>query len=272
MSNENDDQIIETTEEPLQQYLKEQAGVSASNASKKSNKTVQPFRPINRQPLALLTALDDGSREQGETIRIRTSKFTIGREKGDFTVPFDGDISGRHVELRCQKINDRFRWYLFDLKSRNGTFIRAVRSSLFRNTEVILGGRRYLFQLPASNEQLPETQGLQTQSYRAPTRSVLEQFTPQLIELGVRDREPNSNAIGGEEVLLGADDRCQVKIDGDALLSPKHVRFFQDKRKRWMIEDQKSLNGVWVRINKFAMERPTEFQLGQQRFRFQPSI
>jgi hypothetical protein len=38
-----------------------------------------------------------------------------------------------------------------------------------------------------------------------------------------------------------------------------------------MIDDQKSLNGVWIRIKKFAMDKPAEFQLGQQRFRFQPS-
>jgi len=123
MSHELDEQIIETTEEPLQQYLKEQAGVPASLSKQTATAKTQPFRPFNRQPLALLTILDDGSREDGETIRIRKSKFAIGREKGDFTIPFDGDISGRHAELRCQKINDRFRWYLFDLKSRNGTFV-----------------------------------------------------------------------------------------------------------------------------------------------------
>ena len=136
MSHEYDEQIIETTEEPLQQYLKEQAGVLASPSKQTPTAITQPFRPVSRQPLALLTILDDGSREHGETIRIRKSKSTIGRDKGDFTLPFDGDISGRHVELRCQKINDRFRWYLLDLKSRNGTFVRAVRSSLFRDTEL----------------------------------------------------------------------------------------------------------------------------------------
>ena len=39
---------------------------------------------------------------------------------------------------------------------------------------------------------------MQTQSYRAPARSVLEQFAPQLIEQGIRDRDPVSYSIGDE--------------------------------------------------------------------------
>ncbi|MCA9158079.1 MAG: FHA domain-containing protein [Planctomycetales bacterium] len=267
-----DEQIIETTAEPLQQYLKVQAGVGANGVKSPKPTRTLPFRPLNRQPLALLTILDDGSREEGETIRIRDSKFSIGREKGNLTIPFDSDMSGQHVELCCQKLKGRFRWYLIDRKSTNGTFVRGMRASLFRDTELLLGSRRYLFRLPSASHALQETQGLQTQSYRAPQRTMLEQFVPQLSEVGVRDEEPVSFALGGSEMLLGSDSRCELSIEHDPFISPKHARFFQDEQQRWRIEDQKSLNGVWIRVNKFAMDKPTEFQLGQQRFRFQPSI
>jgi pSer/pThr/pTyr-binding forkhead associated (FHA) protein len=222
--------------------------------------------------LAVLTILDDGSRDAGETIRIRDSKFSIGREKGNLTLPFDSDLSGQHAELRCQKLQGQFRWYLIDRKSTNGTFVRGMRASLFRDTELILGSRRYLFHLPTASHTLQETQGLQTQSYRAPQRTMLEQFVPHLSEVGVSDDASVSFAIGGSEMILGGDSRCELVIDHDPCISPKHARFFQDERERWMIEDQKSLNGVWIRVNKFAIDKPTEFQLGQQRFRFLPSV
>lgn len=175
--------IIQTVAEPLQQYLQRRAAPPAPSESPAtaSSPNVMAFRPTNRQPLAMLTILDDGSRDEGETIRVRDSRLTIGREKGDLTIPFDADISGQHAELRCQKQKGRFRWFLIDRKSTNGTFVRAFRASLSRETELIIGGRRYLFQLPEPGNEVAETQALQTQAYRAPTRTLLEQFIPALI-------------------------------------------------------------------------------------------
>ena len=148
---------------------------------------VLAFRPTNRQPLALLTILDDGSRDDGETIRIRDARVSIGREEGDLTLPFDPDISRQHAELRCQQQKGRFRWYLIDKKSTNGTFVRAFRASLSKESELIIGGRRYLFQLPEPGQEATETKALQTQAYRAPSRTILEQFVPRLTEAGVAD-------------------------------------------------------------------------------------
>lgn len=263
--------IIQTVAEPLQQYLKHatQPSEPPSQPAQRLGSTL-PFRPSNRQPLAILTVLDDGSRDTGETIRIRDSKFTVGREKGDLTLPFDVDLSAHHAELRCQKQKGRFRWFLIDKKSTNGTFVRAVRASLSREVELILGGRRYLFQLPTSDNGAAETEALQTQAYRAPTRTMLEQFVPRLVETGVTDGEKRSFSLASE-TILGGDPVCQVVIDDDPFLSPRHARIYQDETERWMVEDQKSLNGVWIRVKKFAMDKQTEFQLGQQRFRFQPS-
>ncbi len=271
---DTDEPIIQTVAEPLQQFLQKKAVPQSPSTNSQSSETsqVRAFRPTNRQPLAMLTILDDGSREAGETIRLRDSKFTIGREKGDLIIPFDGDISGHHAELRCQKQKGRFRWYLIDRKSTNGTFVRAFRASLSRESELILGGRRYLFHLPQPGNEAMETAALQTQAYRAPTRTMLEQFVPRLTETGVLEENARSYSIGGNEIYLGGDPRCQIAIEDDPFISPKHARFYQDETERWMIEDQKSLNGVWIRIKKFAMDKQAEFQLGQQRFRFQPSV
>ncbi len=266
--------VIQTVAEPLQQYLQKKAAPQSQAADKESaspSPQVRAFRPTNRQPLARLTILDDGSREEGESIRIRDSRFTIGREKGDLKIPFDSDISSSHAELRCQKQKGRFRWYLIDRKSTNGTFVRAFRASLSRKSELIIGGRRYLFQLPELGNEAIETEALQTQAYRAPTRTMLEQFVPSLAETGVPEESARAFSIGGE-TTLGGDQRCQITIGGDPFVSPVHARFYQDETERWMIEDQKSLNGVWIRVKRFALDKQTEFQIGQQRFRFRPSV
>ncbi|MEM0925431.1 MAG: FHA domain-containing protein, partial [Planctomycetota bacterium] len=231
----------------------------------------RPYRPTNRQPLAALTVLDDGSRESGELIRLRVPKFVIGREKGDLTLPFDGDASGHHAELRCQKQKGRFRWYLIDRDSTNGTFVRAVRASLSRESELIIGGRRYCFQLPDSGSELAETAALQTHAYQAPGQTMLEQFVPRLIEAGTDEDSPNAFAIATESIL-GSDAKCQITIANDPLLNPTHARFYQNETERWMVEDQKSLNGTWIRVKRFPMDRRTEFQVGQQRFVFQPNF
>src|SRR6056297_120007 len=175
-----DEPIIQTVAEPVQELLKRQAALedegrpkaappqtdgsgSAKKPRTKSSKTVL-FRPTGRQPLALLTILDDGQREQGEKIRIRDSRVTIGREKGSVTIPFDADISSQHAELRCQQVKGKSRWYLVDLNSTNGTFLRAYRARLSRDMELICGSRRYRFQLPGDGEQLTETKAVETQA------------------------------------------------------------------------------------------------------------
>jgi hypothetical protein len=283
----DDEPVIQTVAEPLQQYLQKAAVPTAgppashlantqrspaSHATSSQSTGTHPFRPTNRQALAMLTILDDGSRDEGETVRIRDSRFAIGREKGNITIPFDADISGQHAELRCHKQKGRFRWFLIDLKSTNGSFIRAFRASLSHETELILGSRRYLFQLPEPGKEATETEALQTQAYRAPSRTILEQFVPRLTETGVNSDHARSFPVGGKEMLLGKDADCHATIDDDPLVSPKHARIYQDECNRWMIEDQRSLNGVWIRVRKFAMDKQTEFQLGQQRFRFQPNL
>ena len=45
-------------------------------------------------------------------------------------------------------------------------------------------------------------------------------------------------------------------------------RIFQDSRKRWIIEDNHSINGLWTRIDRASLDTDSQFQLGGQRFLF----
>lgn len=282
-----DEPIIQTVAEPVQELLKRQAALEdeakpkatpphvegpgpAQKPRAQSPKTVL-FRPTSRQPLALLTILDDGHREQGERIRIRDSRVTIGREKGSVTVPFDVDISSQHAELRCQKVRGKSRWYLLDLNSTNGTFLRAYRARLSRETELICGSRRYRFQLPGDRQQLGETKALETQAYQAPPRTMMQQFVPRLTEIGINgDSDSATFAIAASITCFGRSQSCEISVIDDPFLSPRHAIFTQDERGRWIIEDNNSLNGVWIRIKRMPLDQQAEFQIGQQRFCFQP--
>ena len=83
-----------------------------------------PFRPVVRPQMAVLVVLDDG-RTEGQTIRLRTDSFTIGRTEGDLTIPHDGMISRKHVTIHRRADKGRLRWVLEDLGSQNGTFVRV---------------------------------------------------------------------------------------------------------------------------------------------------
>lgn len=277
----HDEPIVQTVAEPLHQILKKAAAEAAGSpepepapAPAARTKPVAPktlaFRPTGRQPLATLTILDDGDRKEGELVRIRDSRLVIGRDEGDVRIPFDTDISGQHAELRCQAQGGKFQWYLIDLGSTNGTFLRAYRASLSKKMELVLGSRRYQFQLPENPVEDDDGDISETRRYQAPSRTLVEKFLPRLAEVGAADG--NSFSFGKPSLTFGRDASCDMCAPDDPFLSPRHARFYQDERGRWMVEDKKSLNGIWLKIRRLALSQPAEFQIGQQRFRFQPNV
>src|SRR5262249_22919793 len=81
-----------------------------------------PFRPSSRPSMAVLLVLDDGD-DEGEAIRLRGPSHVIGRVEGDLVIPHDGNISGRHAEIQRRLEGGKYRWYLRDLRSTNGTYV-----------------------------------------------------------------------------------------------------------------------------------------------------
>src|SRR5262245_38941904 len=88
-----------------------------------------PFRPNHRPPMAVLRACEDG-RDSGLTIHVYTEHFVIGRSEGDFVVEHDSAISSKHVEIVRRHDGARYQWFLKDLGSTNGTFIRVGKAVL----------------------------------------------------------------------------------------------------------------------------------------------
>lgn len=197
-----------------------------------------PYRPLHRAPMALLTVLHDG-RADGQVLPLRADRFVIGRAEGDLVIPHDAMMSARHAEIsRAQVQPGQWRWALTDLRSTNGTYVRAGHVLLPHDQEVLLGCKRYRFE---------------------------EQPEPALVELMIDGNGPRY-PLANHTQFVGRSPAESEVVLADPMVSPRHARVFRDARGRWVLENAGSLNGVWARVQRVTVEDTAQFQLGEQRF------
>ena len=220
--------------------------------------------------MATLTAFDDGSTNNGETFRLRRLRTTIGRSACDIAIPHDPDISAAHAEIVRREQDGGHQWHLVDLDSTNGTFVRVDRVILRNGRELLLGGRRFVFTCQDTISSAEPTDSAQSRATQKQTAAALRQIQ----RLGARLVEQTSGGTGsefplsGSRTLIGQDaEKCDFCLVYP-FLNDVHAQLSQDKQKRWVIKDQNSLNGVWVRMPTKLLDPGTEFLLGGQRFRF----
>lgn len=231
-----------------------------------------PFRPLYRQPIAVLCALDDGDQKTGENWRVRTARYVIGRVAGDVVIPNDPDLSGEHAAILCKQEHEAFRWYLKDLGSTNGTFLRVSRSILRDGKELLVGRRRYAFRAPtaAAMQSTPEenqSEPMPTRKFQALDARLVPPALPALVELTPAG-DGRELRLTTTDCLMGADGaQCPIRVEDDPFVDPVHARVYLDSKGRWTIDDRESLNGLWIRISEAPLDSTAEFQLGEQRFR-----
>jgi pSer/pThr/pTyr-binding forkhead associated (FHA) protein len=228
------------------------------------------FRPQRRPPMALLCIIDDG-RQTGEWLRLRGERFIIGREEGDLVIPQDAMISGRHAELSRRLEHGRQRWFLTDLQSTNGTYVRINHALLRHNQELLIGSHRYRFDAAPQGVAAPHNDLLSAEAQRV--RKTLDwqpvgatEFIPALVQFTAQGDGPRF-FLPRPENWLGRDAKCcTVPVANDVLLSPRHARFYRDSKSRWHVENAQSVNGTWLRIEQMVLQTTCQFQLGEQRF------
>ncbi|QVL32676.1 FHA domain-containing protein [Telmatocola sphagniphila] len=226
----------------------------------------QLFQPTNRPPMASLCVLDDLG-EDGTWHRLMKDRIVIGRTEGDIQIPHDAMISTKHAELIRQKNRENWRWILSDLGSTNGSFVRVGSGILHNRQEFLIGRTHYRFDsakgestVPAEKSQSGMTVSWQDTGALAMIPSIVE-LTPQ----GEGQRIP----ITTSEIWIGRDPHCQVIPKEDPFANGKHARIYRDAKGRWFIVNNKSLNGVWVRVEQIPLEGNCQFLLGEQRFKMQ---
>jgi hypothetical protein len=228
-----------------------------------------PYRPTARPPVAMLTMCDDG-KDDGAVIRILSHRFVIGRTEGDLRIEIDRRISGRHVEITLQTVAGRHhRWVLTDLESTNGLFVRVSCTRLADQSELLVGKGRYRFDAPRNLEGA-STKVFTKEHRRGETHPWHDDTTttqpPALTELV-------GNEIGNRVVLLkpeywiGSDAACPICRPHDPFCEPRHARVYRNARGVWQAENNKTQNGLWMRMSQVAVDSVVHFQIGEQRFR-----
>ena len=223
----------------------------------------EPYRPVIRPAVPILTVLDDGSVDEGEQIRIRKDSFVIGRSSGDLVIPNDATMSGRHAEIRLTTNRGQRQWTLHNLESVNGTFVRVGNATLGDDTIIILGSHRFRLQKPAFEE--PEQSGEDT--YRIDQPADSGKAWPTLTESAGK---PNCLRfpLQTPQVTIGRKGGgCHIQLD-DPLVATLHAELIADARGTWKLVGKKSRNGIWVNANATTLASCCFFQCGEQRFKF----
>jgi len=206
--------------------------------------SVEPLRPRARSPVALLIALDDDSDSQGETWRLRKSTTTIGRRATDILFPNDADISSLHATIeRSSTADSRWSWRLIDQNSTNGTFVAMSEIYLQPGRTVMIGGTALECLSPSS-----DNEGLR------------------LREIGAKQRE--FRIRGRKSITIGRIAKNADLVINDATINPCHA-IVRRAETGWVLEDQGSRNGIWMRVAEYEIDSDTRFILGEQRFLIQ---
>lgn len=233
-----------------------------------SHADTECYRPLRRPPMAVLQVFDDGLKSS-ESIRVRTTPFIIGREKGDLVLPHDRLISGSHAAIECTPSAGRAKWTLRDLGSANGTFVRVKQSLLEADREFTVARRRLRFVAPVVHDaaaDLSESQSdvRRTLSWSSLVRRKQPEGVPSLVE-ALPQGEGRRFPLLKSEQWIGRTRDCAVYLD-DPTVSPRHARVFKARDGKWCVEDANSLNGLWVRITSLPLSTGAFFLLGEQIF------
>ena len=185
-------------------------------------------------------------------------------------IPHDAGISGRHAEIGRRVADDRYRWYLRDLASTNGTFVRTLRAVLLDGQEFLIGGMRFRFDLDECQDEpggSPRKRRSPSLVRGRPLRNAesSDPATPSLVEIGPSGEETD-HRLSDPETWIGSDaEQCGIVVD-QPYVSPRHALVKNTRRGRWVIENVRSRDGTWLRIHEIELGRGAQFQCGEQRF------
>lgn len=229
-----------------------------------------PYRSPYRWSAPRVVICDDGSLEQGETVYVRSDKLVIGRTQGDVVIGHDIAMSGSHAEIARRDFGGKYAWVLRDLGSSNGTLARVKAITLKPGTTVMLGSKRYRFELSSLGLPQAATFDETNTALLTDLRGIAADAFPALVEnvlpgAGVAARYPLRTSLvtvgrpGGHGNGIEIDDPCIAKY---------HAVITRDYTGAWQMESQPSINGVWVKIDSVRLTDNCYFQCGEQRFRF----
>lgn len=221
------------------------SGTSEEHPDAANRQQTKRYRPAARAPTALLRMYDD-DQVGGELFRIRKPRIAIGRSRGDILVPHDSLMSGEHaaVERNETEASGKWEWTLRDLNSTNGIYVKARKIRLRIGDQLLIAGQAVQL-LPGEANDPP----------------YLQQARP--------DGSGDRLILSGSQYWLGRDrEVCTAFMSDQPMLDAQFARLLKRADGRWTIWSGRSLNGLWIRVDKVKLADGSAFQLGEQRFSF----
>jgi len=209
----------------------------------------------------LVAILKDGS--DGRTFPLASDQVDVGRTEGDIVLPDDPYLSPRHARLAHRPEG----WFLRDLDSVNGIFVRIREPVDLADGDMLLIGQQVLRFETLSDGELPLGP--------ASLNGTLVFGTPEVPRI-VRLVQYTTEGVGRDvhylyrdETVLGRENGDIVFTD-DPFLSRRHAAITIDRgARRFVLRDLGSSNGTAIR---FAGERKLangdQFRVGRHLFRF----
>jgi pSer/pThr/pTyr-binding forkhead associated (FHA) protein len=217
---------------------------------------------VNGPPLPHLAVISqDGS--TGQTYWIENGSVDIGRDEGDIRLATDGFVSPRHARVYTRS----GAFFLRDLGSLNGVYLRVRESETLRDADWILLGSEVLrFRLLDDAERglgLANERG--TDVYGSPARPRYACLCERTVE-GVNR---NVFYISADEIVIGREFGDLV-FTADSFMSRRHAAIQRDPTAgTFSLRDLGSSNGTYLAIRgEVELREGDHLRVGQHLFRF----
>jgi pSer/pThr/pTyr-binding forkhead associated (FHA) protein len=210
----------------------------------------------------LVVIAQDGT--PGAEYPLQIQQTDIGRDEGSIALSGDPYVSSRHARI----INRNGRFFVRDLESVNGVYVRLRGAETLRHADLVLAGLEVLrFELVSDAER-----GLGPASERG-TRVFGSPALPRYARLCQRTVEGVTRDIFylcKDETVIGRESG-DVVFTGDPFMSRRHAAFTRDPATgTFNVRDLGSSNGTYLAIRgEHELEHGDHVRLGQHLFRLE---
>jgi pSer/pThr/pTyr-binding forkhead associated (FHA) protein len=211
-------------------------------------------------PARLVVIAQDGS--SGAEYTLNSAETEIGRDAGAIRLTTDPYVSSRH--LRITRRNGRF--FVRDLESVNGVYVRLRASEVLRHADLVLIGLEVLrFELVSDAERgLGPVTDRGTRVFGSPSVPRLARLCQLTVEGVIRD----VYYLSRDETVLGRESG-DIVFTNDPFMSRRHASVDRDPASStFSVRDLGSSNGTFVAIrDERELENGDHVRVGQHLFR-----
>jgi pSer/pThr/pTyr-binding forkhead associated (FHA) protein len=208
----------------------------------------------------LVVIAQDGT--PGREYALAHEQTDIGREEGDILLPNDPYVSPRHARVTQKNAS----FFVRDLGSVNGVYVRLRRPSKLQNADLVLIGLEVLrFEVVSDAEKgLGPAAERGAHVFGSPASPRFARLCQRTVEGVTRD----VFYLTRDETIIGRE-AGDIVFTSDPFMSRRHAAITRDARdNRFTLRDLGSSNGTYVAIQgEFELENGDHVRIGQHLFR-----